>query len=99
MRAGTRRFCCASKTSIGLDEAIKEPAHLKADAKGARIAFANLGFSAAEAKNLRLQAAMMCALFTFIQKSELTQAQSAKVLCVTELRASDLIRGKIHHFR
>ena len=60
--------------------------------------FSDLGFSAAEAENLRLRSAMMRALVSYIRKSELTQARAAKALGVSQPRISDLMRGKIHLF-
>jgi predicted XRE-type DNA-binding protein len=60
--------------------------------------FSDLGFSAAEAENLRIRSAMMRAIVTFIRKGELTQARAAKVFGVSQPRISDLMRGKIHLF-
>jgi len=60
--------------------------------------FSDLGFSAAEAENLRIRSAMMRALVSYIRKSELTQAQAAKAFGVSQPRISDLMRGKIHLF-
>ena len=60
--------------------------------------FTDLGFAPAEAENLRIRSAMMRALVTFIRKGQLTQAQAAKLLGVTQPRISDLTRGKIHLF-
>jgi predicted XRE-type DNA-binding protein len=60
--------------------------------------FSDLGFSAAEAENLRIRSAMMRALVSYIRKSELTQARAAKALGVSQPRISDLMRGKIHLF-
>ena len=60
--------------------------------------FSDLGFSAAEAENLRIRSAMMRALVAYIRKSELTQARAAKAFGVSQPRISDLMRGKIHLF-
>ena len=60
--------------------------------------FADLGFSVAEARNLRMRSQMMIALRRFIQKEGLTQAAAAKRLKVTQPRISDLTRGKIARF-
>jgi predicted XRE-type DNA-binding protein len=60
--------------------------------------FSALGFSAAEAENLRIRSAMMRPLVAWIRKSRLTQAQAAKTLGVSQPRISDLMRGKIDLF-
>jgi len=60
--------------------------------------FTDLGFSDAEARNLRMRSQMMTALREFIEKERLTQAQAAKRLKVTQPRISDLTRGKITRF-
>ena len=60
--------------------------------------FTDLGFAPAEVENLRMRSAMMRALIAFIRKEQLTQAQAAKLLGVTQPRVSDLMRGKIHLF-
>ena len=60
--------------------------------------FSDLGFSAAEAENLRIRSAMMRALVSHIRKSGLTQAQAAKAFGISQPRISDLVRGKIHLF-
>lgn len=60
--------------------------------------FSDLGFSPAEARNLRMRAQLMTALRKFVEKEELTQAEAAKRLKVTQPRMSDLLRGKISRF-
>jgi predicted XRE-type DNA-binding protein len=60
--------------------------------------FHDLGFSPAEAENLRIRAAMMSALIDAIEVRKLNQAQAAKLLGVTQPRISDLTRGKIRLF-
>jgi predicted XRE-type DNA-binding protein len=60
--------------------------------------FSDLGFTPAEAENLRIRSAMMRALVSFIRREKITQVQAAKLLGVTQPRVSDLIRGKIHLF-
>jgi predicted XRE-type DNA-binding protein len=66
--------------------------------KGSGNVFADLGFTPAEASNLRLRSQMMIALRKFIEKEGLTQADAAKRLKVSQPRVSDLIRGKISRF-
>lgn len=60
--------------------------------------FIDLGFTPAEACNLRLRSRMMTALRKFIAGKKMTQAQAAKMLKVTQPRISDLMRGEIGRF-
>ena len=60
--------------------------------------FVDLGFSAAEARNLHIRSQLMTALREFIERENLTQAAAAKRLKVTQPRISDLTRGKISRF-
>ena len=60
--------------------------------------FLDLGFSPAESRNLRMRSQLMTALRKFIEKENLTQAEAAKRLKVTQPRISDLTRGKISRF-
>jgi predicted XRE-type DNA-binding protein len=66
--------------------------------KGSGNVFTDLGFSSAEASNLRIRSQMMTALRKFLEKEGLTQAQAARRLKVTQPRISDLNRGKISRF-
>lgn len=68
------------------------------DYRGQWDVFSDLGFSLAEARNLRMRSQLMTALRKFIEKKRLTQAEAAKRLKVTQPRVSDLIRGKISRF-
>ncbi|HTM81402.1 helix-turn-helix domain-containing protein [Asticcacaulis sp.] len=54
--------------------------------------------TSAQAENMRLRAMLMTALKDYIAREELTQAQAAKLLSVTQPRISDLQRGKIDLF-
>ena len=60
--------------------------------------FSDLGFTPAEAENLRIRSAMRRALVGFIRREKLTQAAAARLLGVTQPRVSDLMRGKIQVF-
>jgi len=60
--------------------------------------FRDLGFSDNEAENLRVRSDLMIKLSKLIEERELTQAQAAKLLGVTQPRISDLMRGKIQLF-
>lgn len=66
--------------------------------KGGGNVFADLGFSPAESRNLRIRSELMTALRKFIEKEGLTQADAAKRLKVSQPRISDLTRGKISRF-
>ncbi|MEW6134075.1 MAG: helix-turn-helix domain-containing protein [Pseudomonadota bacterium] len=52
----------------------------------------------AEAENMKLRSALMMALKNHIEQANLSQAQAAKLLGVTQPRVSDLMRGKINLF-
>jgi predicted XRE-type DNA-binding protein len=66
--------------------------------KGSGSVFTDLGFSPAEACNLRMRSQMMTAVRKFIEKERLTQAEAARRLKVSQPRISDLTRGKISRF-
>ena len=71
---------------------------LTAITKSSGDVFKDLGFSTAEARNLRIRSELMTALRKFIEKEGLTQADAAKRLKVSQPRISDLTRGKISRF-
>jgi predicted XRE-type DNA-binding protein len=66
--------------------------------KGSGNVFADLGFTPSESRNLRIRSEMMTALRKFIEKEGLTQVDAAKRLKVSQMRISDLTRGKISRF-
>lgn len=51
-----------------------------------------------QAENMKLRSALMMALSEQIASEQLSQAQAAQRLGVTQPRISDLMRGKIHLF-
>ncbi len=51
-----------------------------------------------EAENMKLRSVLMTALKSHITRTEISQAQAAKLLGVTQPRVSDLMRGKINLF-
>jgi predicted XRE-type DNA-binding protein len=57
-----------------------------------------LGENAAATENLKIRAALMRKLVSFITAAAMTQAEAAKRLGVTQPRVSDLTRGKIDLF-
>ena len=52
----------------------------------------------AMAENLKLRSMLMIELKRQIQREQLTQAQAAKIFCVTQPRISNLMQGKIDAF-
>lgn len=52
----------------------------------------------AEAENMKLRSELMMALKNHISRTEMSQAQAAKLFGVTQPRISDLMRGKINLF-
>ena len=52
----------------------------------------------AEAANMKLRSRLMMAVRDHIAKADLSQAEAAKLLGVTQPRISDLMRGKIELF-
>lgn len=51
-----------------------------------------------QAENMKLRSALMMALKDHIVRAEMSQAQAAELLGVTQPRVSDLMRGKINLF-
>jgi predicted XRE-type DNA-binding protein len=51
-----------------------------------------------EAENMQLRSVLMKALKNHLTRTEMSQAQAAKLLGVTQPRVSDLMRGKINLF-
>lgn len=56
--------------------------------------FIHLGYSPEKTAIQHMRAELMVRLRNFIETRELTQANAAKILCVSQSRISDLIRGK-----
>ncbi|MEN9680255.1 MAG: hypothetical protein RLZZ627_148 [Pseudomonadota bacterium] len=52
----------------------------------------------AEAENMKLRSSLMIAIKVHLERNEVTQAEAAKLLGVTQPRVSDLMRGKINLF-
>jgi predicted XRE-type DNA-binding protein len=51
-----------------------------------------------EAENMKLRSSLLTALKLHITRTEMSQAQAAKLFGVTQPRISDLMRGKINLF-
>ncbi len=60
--------------------------------------FIDLGYSPEEAAVLQMRADLMTKLRKFIEARKLTQADAAKILCISQSRVSDLVRGKWERF-
>jgi len=60
--------------------------------------FIDLGYSPEDAAILQMRADLMAKLRKFIEAKKLTQVDAAKILCVSQSRISDLIRGKWEKF-
>ncbi|MBI4735964.1 MAG: XRE family transcriptional regulator [candidate division NC10 bacterium] len=60
--------------------------------------FRDLGFRPEEAAHLLIRSDLMIQLQKLIASRDLTQAEAAKILRVTQPRVSDLLRGRIDLF-
>jgi predicted XRE-type DNA-binding protein len=60
--------------------------------------FRDLGFSKEESEHLLVRADLLIQVQKAIRSRQLTQAETAKVLRVTQPRVSDLLRGRIDLF-
>jgi predicted XRE-type DNA-binding protein len=60
--------------------------------------FRDLGYGPEAAEHLRVRSVLMATLAGLIQDRELTQAEAARLLRVSQPRVSDLVRGKIDLF-
>jgi predicted XRE-type DNA-binding protein len=60
--------------------------------------FRDLGFSPHEAEHLLVRSDLMIKVQELIASRDLKQAEVAKILCVTQPRVSDLLRGRIDLF-
>ena len=60
--------------------------------------FADLGFDAEEAANLKLRSQLMIEVDKALLQKQMTQQAAAKVLGISQPRVSDLLRGKAEKF-
>lgn len=60
--------------------------------------FRDVGFPPAEAENLRIRSELMIRVRKILEARKLTQAPAAKLFGLTQLRISDLVRGRIELF-
>ena len=66
--------------------------------RGSGNVFRDLGFSKAEAENLRLRSELMMRIDSFYRESGMTQAAAAKALGLTQPRLNALLKGRIGQF-
>jgi len=60
--------------------------------------FADLGFNAEEAANLKLRSQLMIEVDNALIEKKLTQQAAAEALGISQPRVSDLLRGKVDKF-
>jgi predicted XRE-type DNA-binding protein len=66
--------------------------------RGSGNVFRDIGFSPEEAQNLHLRSELMTRVEQFVERSDVTQAEAARALGITQPRLNDLLRGKIDKF-
>jgi len=66
--------------------------------RGSDNIFADLGFPPAEAENLKLRSDLMIAIVASYRRSELTQAEAARRLGITQPRLNALLKSRIDQF-
>lgn len=66
--------------------------------RGSGNVFLDLGFSKAEAENLRLRSELMMRIDDFYLRSGMTQSAAAKALGLTQPRLIALLKGRLSQF-
>lgn len=66
--------------------------------RGSGNVFRDLGFSKAEAENLKLRSELMMRIAGFHRESGLTQDECAKLLGLTQPRFNALLKGRLSQF-
>jgi predicted XRE-type DNA-binding protein len=66
--------------------------------RGSGNVFLDLGFSRAEAENLKLRSQLMMRIDDYCKASGMTQARAAKTLGLTQPRLNALLKGRIDLF-
>jgi predicted XRE-type DNA-binding protein len=66
--------------------------------RGSGNIFLDLGFSKAEAENLRLRSQLMREIDAYFRESGMTQTTAAKALGLTQPRLNALLKGRLHQF-
>jgi len=60
--------------------------------------FLDMGFSKAEAENLRLRSQLMREIDAYFREGGMTQAAAARALGLTQPRLNALLKGRLHQF-
>jgi predicted XRE-type DNA-binding protein len=66
--------------------------------RGSGNIFLDLGFSKAEAENLRLRSQLMREIDAYFRESGMAQTTAAKALGLTQPRLNALLKGRLHQF-
>ena len=66
--------------------------------EGSDNVFRDIGFGEVEAENLKLRSDLMIRIEKYVKQSDLTQAEAARELCITQPRLNQLLKGKIQLF-
>lgn len=66
--------------------------------EGSENVFKDLGFSETEAEHLMIRSRLMIEVEKFVERSNLSQREAAKMLGITQPRLNDLLQGKIQKF-
>jgi predicted XRE-type DNA-binding protein len=66
--------------------------------RGSGNVFSDLGFSKAEAQNLKLRSQLMMHIDDFYRQSGMHRADAAKALGITQPRLNALLKGRIGRF-
>ena len=66
--------------------------------RGSGNVFRDLGFSKAEAENLKLRSELMMRIDDFYRESGMTQSKCAKLLGLTQPRLNALLKGRLSQF-
>ena len=96
-RACRRRIGAAPAEGSAGNEAADMSEKIKIT-RGSGNVFRDLGFSKAEAENLRLRSELMRRIDAFYRESGMTQVAAAKALGLTQPRLNALLKGRLSQF-
>ena len=66
--------------------------------EGSDNVFRDIGFGEVEAENLKLRSDLMIQIEKYVKQSDMTQAEAARELGITQPRLNQLLKGKIQLF-
>jgi predicted XRE-type DNA-binding protein len=93
------RYCPgAAAASCGADRQVARMKEKIRITRGSGNVFLDLGFSKAEAENLRLRSELMRRIDAYFRQSGMTQAAAAKTLGLTQPRFNALLKGRLGQF-